>query len=44
MAPENILRLFELGREYGKYPIDLGGIEDRIEEEKRLLKNYKKDD
>lgn len=44
MAPENILRLFELGREYGKYPIDMDGIEDRIEEEKRLLKNYKKDD
>ncbi len=42
MPPENIIRLFELGRDYGKYPIDPDRIEDRIEEEEKLLKDYKK--
>jgi uroporphyrinogen decarboxylase len=37
MPPENIIRLFELGREYGKYPIDIDSIDARIEEEKELL-------
>ena len=38
MPPENIVRLFELGRKYGKYPIDIKSIDDRIEEEKIALK------
>ena len=39
MPPENIIRLFEIGREYGKYPIDVKIIDQRIEEEKKLLKH-----
>ncbi|MFC2144805.1 uroporphyrinogen decarboxylase family protein [Actinomycetota bacterium] len=42
MPPENIVRLFELAREHGKYPIDIDRIEKRIEEEEKLLKDYKK--
>ena len=38
MSPENIIRLFELGREFGKYPINIGNIEKMIEEEKRYLR------
>ena len=38
MPPENILRLFELGREYGKYPIDRERIDEKIKEEKEYLK------
>jgi len=37
MLPENIIKLFELGREFGKYPINIGNIEKRIEEEKGYL-------
>ena len=37
MSPENIRRLFELGRELGKYPINIGKIEKIIEEEKGYL-------
>jgi len=37
MTPENIIRFFEIGREYGKYPIDVEKIDQRIEEEKKLL-------
>lgn len=37
MSPENIIRLFELGREFGKYPINIGNIEKMIEEEKGYL-------
>lgn len=33
MLPENIIRLFELAREYGKYPIDIDKIDARIERE-----------
>jgi len=38
MPPENIVRLFEIAREYGRYPIDIQKIDSRIEEEKALLK------
>jgi len=38
MPPENILRLFELGRDYGKYPIDRERIDEKIKEEKEYLK------
>ena len=38
MPPENIVRFFELAREYGKYPIDIDSIDKRIEEEKGYLK------
>lgn len=34
--PENIVRLFELAKEYGKYPIDIGKIDSRIEQEKKF--------
>ena len=44
MPPENILRLFELGREYGKYPIDIERIEIRIKEEEKILKDLNKND
>lgn len=37
MPPENIMRLFELGREYGQYPINKDKIQSRIEEEEKLL-------
>jgi len=37
MPPENIIRLFEIGREFGKYPIDIDSIDKRIEEEKGYL-------
>jgi uroporphyrinogen decarboxylase len=37
MSPENIIRLFELRREFGKYPINIGNIEKMIEEEKGYL-------
>jgi uroporphyrinogen decarboxylase len=37
MPPENILRLFELAREYGTYPIDIKKIDDRIRREKESL-------
>jgi uroporphyrinogen decarboxylase len=36
MPPENILRLFEIGRDYGKYPIDKDRINERIKEEEYL--------
>ena len=35
MPPENIIRLFELGKEYGRYPVDI----DKIESTKGFLKN-----
>jgi len=38
MPPENVLRLFELGRKYGKYPIDRERIDEKIKEEKEYLK------
>jgi uroporphyrinogen decarboxylase len=38
MPPENIVRLFELARTYGKYPIDIKLIDERIREEQALLK------
>jgi len=38
MPPENILRLFELGRDYGKYPIDRERIDEKIMKEKEYLK------
>lgn len=38
MPPENIVRLFELAREYGTYPIDEKRIAERIKEEETLLK------
>jgi uroporphyrinogen decarboxylase len=44
MPPENIIRLFELGKEYGKYPINVDKIECRIDEEEKLLKEFKKND
>lgn len=37
MPPENIIRLFELAREYGVYPIDIDKINNRIKEEQKLL-------
>ena len=37
MSPENIIKLFEIGREFGKYPIDIDNIDKRIEEEKGYL-------
>ena len=37
MPPENIVRLFELAREYGRYPIDFDAIDKRIEEEEKLI-------
>ena len=42
MPPENIIRLFELGKEYGRYPIDIDKIESRIYKEEKLLKDFKK--
>jgi len=36
MLPENIIKLFELGREFGKYPINIGNIEKKIEKEKDI--------
>lgn len=39
MPPENIVRLYEIAREYGKYPIDTDEINKRIEEEKKYLKS-----
>lgn len=42
MPPENIIRLFELGKEYGRYPIDNDKIESRIDKEEKLLKDFKK--
>jgi uroporphyrinogen decarboxylase len=41
MPPENILRLFELAREFGKYPIDIERINERIHEEEKFLKKNK---
>jgi hypothetical protein len=38
MPPENIIRLFELARTYGKYPIDTKLIDERIREEQLLFK------
>lgn len=42
-SPENIVRLFELAKEYGKYPIDISKIDSRIEQEQKILniKNFK---
>ncbi len=37
MPPENIIRFFELGREYGKYPLDIDKIDNRILEERKYL-------
>jgi len=31
------IKLFEIGREFGKYPIDIRNIDKRIEEEKGYL-------
>ena len=36
MPPENILRLFEIAGQYGKYPVDIAAINERIEQEKNL--------
>ncbi|MHB1346833.1 MAG: uroporphyrinogen decarboxylase family protein [Candidatus Humimicrobiaceae bacterium] len=38
MSPENILKLFEIAREFGKYPIDISNIDQKIDEEKEYLK------
>ncbi|HEY9593324.1 MAG TPA: uroporphyrinogen decarboxylase family protein, partial [Spirochaetia bacterium] len=35
MSPENLCRLFEIGREYGRYPIDTAAIDERIAELRR---------
>jgi uroporphyrinogen decarboxylase len=37
MPPENILRFFELGREFGKYPVDHKAIKFEIEKEESSL-------
>lgn len=37
MSPESIIKLFKIGREFGKYPIDIRNIDKRIEEEKGYL-------
>jgi len=37
MSPENIIKLFEIGREFGKYPIDIDIIDKKIGEEKKYL-------
>ena len=37
MPPENIIRLFEIAKQYGSYPINTDKIDERIEAEKRLL-------
>ena len=42
MPPENILRIFEIGREFGKYPLDLDAINQEIEKEKKELDIKKK--
>lgn len=39
MPPENIIRLFELIKEYGTYPVDVDEIDARIEQEKKNLMN-----
>lgn len=39
MPPENIIRLFELAKEYGRYPINFEKINERIKSEEKLLVN-----
>lgn len=41
MPPENIVRLFEIAGEYGKYPINIDAIDERIKEENELLLKQK---
>ena len=39
MLEKEANRLYEIAREYGKYPIDTDEIDKRIEEEKKYLKS-----
>lgn len=41
MPPENILRIFEIAREFGKYPLDVDGINKEIAKEKKELDEKK---